>query len=70
MKTYCYLFRIIPILKRFLGCLGGPAVERLPSTQGMILEYWDLVPHWAPYMEPASLSACVSLLLSVCVSHE
>ena len=29
---------------------------------------WDRVPHWAPHMEPASPSACVSAFL--CVSHE
>ena len=63
-----------------LGRLGGSAVERLPSTQGEILEFWDRVPHRAPCMEPASPSACVSASLSlflslslslcVCVSHE
>ena len=48
-----------------MGSLGGSAVERLPSAQGLILESWDRVPHQAPYMEPASPSACVSAPLSV-----
>ena len=30
------------------GCLGGSAVEHLPSAQGVILETWDRVPHRAP----------------------
>ena len=43
-----------------------------PSAQGLILETWDGVLHWAPCMEPASLSACVSasLSLSLSVSHK
>ena len=45
-----------------LGRLGGSAVERLPLTQGMILESQDWVPHWAPCMEPASPSASLSLM--------
>ena len=48
--------------------LGDSTVERLPSAQGVILETRDRVPHWAPYMEPASPSACVSASLSVSVS--
>ena len=36
-----------------------------PSTQGMILETWNRVPRWAPCMEPASPSACVSASLSL-----
>ena len=48
------------------------SIERLPSTQGMILESRDRVPHRAPCMEPASPSAYVSafLSLSLSVSHE
>ena len=49
-----------------LGRLGASVVEHLPLAQGMILEYQDQVPHRAPYMEPASLSASLSL----CVSDE
>ena len=49
------------------GCLGGSAVEHLPSPQGVILETQDWVPHRAPCMEPASPSACVSASLSVCL---
>ena len=51
-----------------MGCLGGLEVGCLPSAQGVILEAQDRVPHQAPFMEPASLSACVSA--SLCVSHE
>ena len=51
-----------------LGHLGGSAVEHLPSAQGVISGYWDLVPHQAPHRELASPSACVSASLSV--SHE
>ena len=39
-----------------------------PLAQGVILESWDRVPHWAPRMEPASPSACVSTSLSLCLS--
>ena len=48
------------------GFLGGSVVERLPWTQGLILETQDRVPHQAPCREPASASACVSA--SLCVS--
>ena len=51
-----------------MGRPGGPAVECLPLAQGMILETWDQIPHWAPRMEPASLSACVSDSLFLCLS--
>ena len=47
-----------------MGPLGGSAVERLPSAQGVIQVSLDQVPHQAPCMEPASLSAyvlCLSL---------
>ena len=50
------------------GCLGGMAVEHLPSAQSMILGSWDPVPYRVPCMEPASPSAYVSAPL--CVSHE
>ena len=39
-----------------------------PSVQGVILEMWSQVPSWAPCMEPASPSACVSLPLSPSLS--
>ena len=35
-----------------------------PSAQGLILETRDRVPHQAPCMKPASLSASLSLFLS------
>ena len=43
-----------------------------PSAQGVVLETQDRVLHQAPFMEPASPSACVfaSLSLSLSVSHE
>ena len=53
-----------------MGHLGDSVVEHLPSAQGMILESQDRVPYRAPGMEPASLSACVSVSPSLCVSHE
>ena len=56
--------------RKYLGCLGGSVIERLPLAQVVILETRDRVPHRAPCMEPASPSACVSLPLSVCVFHE
>ena len=55
-------------LENIRGRLGGSAVECLPSTQGVILETQDQVPHEDPCMKPASPSACVSA--SLCVSHE
>ena len=51
-----------------LGHLDGSAVECLPSTQGVIPESRDRVPHQAPFMEPVSLSACVSASLVLCLS--
>ena len=50
------------------GCLGGSAVEWLPSAQVMIPGSWDLVPCQALHREPASPSFYVSA--SLCVSHE
>ena len=47
------------------GHLGGSGVNHLPLAQGVILESWDWVPHWAPCVEPASSSACVSASLSL-----
>ena len=44
--------------------LGDSVVEHLPSAQGVILESQDRVPYWAPCMEPASSSDCVSASLS------
>ena len=37
-------------------------------SPGHVLESWDQVPHQAPCMEPASLSAYVSVSLSPCLS--
>ena len=50
------------------GQLGGSAVERLPSAQGVIPESWDRIPHQAPCEEPVSPSACVSASLSLSLS--
>ena len=54
------------------GSLGGSAAWHMPSAQGMILESWDRVPHWAPCMEPASPSpsACVCASLSVSLMNK
>ena len=52
-----------------LGHLGGSVVERLPSAQSVIPTSWDRVPHQAPYMEPASPSACVSASLSLSLNE-
>ena len=46
-------------------CLGGSAIERLPSAQGMIPGSRDQVLHQASCMEPASPSPCVSASLSL-----
>ena len=44
--------------KSLVGRLGGSVLERLPSAQGLILEFWDRVSH------PGSLhGACFSLCL-------
>ena len=53
-----------------MGCLGDSVVDLLLSAQHVILESWDQVPHWAPCMEPASLSACVPLRLSVSLMNK
>ena len=50
------------------GCLGGSAIERLPSAQGVIPEFQDRIPHQAPCTEPASTSVNVSASLCVCLS--
>ena len=42
-----------------LGHVEGSVVECLPLDQAMVLESWDRVPHWVPYVDP-SPSACVS----------
>ena len=55
-------------IKQGRGRLGGSAVERLPSVQGLVLESQDRVPHQVPCMEPASPSACVSTSLPLCLS--
>ena len=54
------------LISKFQGPLGGSVVESLPSAQGVILESWDRVLHWAPWKEPASpsMSLPVSLGLS------
>ena len=49
------------------GWLSGLAPA---LAQGVILGSWDRVPHWAPCMEPASPSACVSASLSVSLMNK
>ena len=51
---------VAPMAQRF-----GAAFSRV-----MILETQDGVPRWAPCMEPASPSTCVSASLSFCVCLE
>ena len=51
-----------------LGHLGGSVVGCLPLAWVLILESWDLVPHWASCGEPASPSTCVSASLFKSVS--
>ena len=55
------------ISNRTGGCLGGSAVERLSSAQGMVLESQDRVPHQAPAWSLLP-SLPVSLHLSMCLS--
>ena len=50
------------------GSLGGSVVWHLPSAQGVTPGSRDRVPCWAPCMEPASPSACVSASPSLCLS--
>ena len=45
-----------------------PSGLALPLARGLILETRDRVPRWAPCLEPASPSACVSASLSVYLS--
>ena len=52
------------------GSLGGSAVERLPLTQGLILETQDQVPGRTPCMEPASPSASASASLSASLMNK
>ena len=53
-----------PIKTMDAGSLGRSVVERLPSAQGMILEFQDRVP------QGACFSFCLCLCLSLGVSHE
>ena len=50
------------------GHLGGSAIECLPSTQGVIPESQDWIPHRAPLREPVCPSAYVSASLCGCLS--
>ena len=56
-----------------LGRLGGTAVKRLPSAQGVIPVFRDRAPHQAPPLGACfflSLSPAVfPLLLAVSLSH-
>ena len=46
-----------------VGRPGGSAVKHLTLAKVVILEFQDQVPHWAPYREPASPSASLSVCL-------
>ena len=48
-----------------VGLLGASAIEPLPSAQVVIPQSRNRVPHWAPCMEPATPSACVSASVSM-----
>ena len=66
----------LPLFNRFLGSLGGAAVERLPLAQGAILEPRDRIPSRAPgawsllLPLPMSLPLFFSLSLYVCDYHK
>ena len=51
------------------GHLGGSVAECLPLAQGVILRFWDQIPHQAPY-GGLLLPLHMSLPLSFCVFHE
>uniref|UniRef100_A0A8C0PKW3 Ubiquitin-like domain-containing protein n=1 Tax=Canis lupus familiaris TaxID=9615 RepID=A0A8C0PKW3_CANLF len=53
------------VMVNFIGQPGWLSSLVPPSTQGLIVETGDRVPHWATCMEPASPSACVSASLSL-----
>ena len=66
MRTYLSQVSVeMEIKNRMEGRLGGSAVWRLPSSQGVILETQDGVPHRAPCMEPASLPVSLPLSLDL-----
>ena len=65
-----YGIRVFLKEREYGGCLGGSAVEHLPSAQGVILESRDRVLHWAPSMEPASPSTCFSASLSLSLMNK
>ena len=67
--SVCHDYKV-PVLESETGQAGWFSGLVPPSTQDLILETWDRVPCPAPFMEPASPSACVSASLSLCVSHE
>ena len=66
--TICWQIKLQLKKKKNQGRLGGSAVERLPLAQGVIPGSWDRVSHWAPCMELASPSGCVSASLSLSLS--
>ena len=52
------------------GHLSGSMVGRLPLAQGTTLGSQDGVPHRAPWVEPASPSACVSASLPMSLMNK
>ena len=68
-KLFTFILKETRKRKQMKGHLGGSAVECLPSFQGVI-PVWDQVPHWAPYEEPASTSAYVSVSFSVSLMNK
>ena len=53
-----------------VGHLTASVAECLPLAQVLIPGSRDQVPHWAPCMEPASPSACVSASLSLSLTNK
>ena len=67
VKRANFVLHILTILKVGRGQPRWLSGLVPPLTQGLVLETRDRVPRWAPGMEPASPSACVSASLSLCV---
>ena len=57
---------------KYIGGMPGwlSSYKCLALVQVVILESWVRVPHWAPFMEPASPSAYVSASLSASLMNK
>ena len=58
------------LLKSLWGCLGGSAVERMPSAQDVIPEFPDRVLYWAPLWSLLLLPLPMSLPFSVSLMNK